>query len=145
MILEAVDRVISMRGKVNTLLIWKIITSSFEQAILVAAMLWILPLIDINLPLWVLAPATIVLQAYNVFSYRKSIQALRTQPIPGMSNMIGTQGETVSTLIPDGLVKIRGELWAATAVNGNIVNGRTVTVVEQSGLKLVVQESNQFE
>jgi membrane-bound ClpP family serine protease len=132
---------LTMRGKVNTLLIWKIISSSFEQATLVAAVLWILPLIDINLPLWVLAPATIVLQAYNVFSYKKSIQALRTQPIPGMANMVGTQGETVSTLTPDGLVKIRGELWAATAANGNIVNGRDITVVEQSGLKLVVRES----
>lgn len=103
-------------------------------------MLWILPLVDINLPLWVLAPATIVLQAYNVFSYRKSIQALRTQPIAGMTNMVGTQGKTVNTLTPDGFVKIRGELWAATAVNGNIVNGRSVTVVEQSGLRLVVRE-----
>ena len=129
-----------MRGKVNTLLVWKIITSIFEQAILVAAVLWILPLIDINLPLWVLAPATIVLQAYNVFSYRKSIHALRAQPIAGMTNMIGTRGETVGTLTPAGFVKIRGELWAATAVDGNIINGRSVTVVEQSGLKLVVRE-----
>ena len=132
-----------MRGKVNTLLVWKIFTSLLEQAVLVAAMLWGLPLIDINLPVWVLVPASIVLQAYNVFSYRKSIQALRAQPIPGMSNMIGTRGETVNTLTPDGLVKIRGELWAATADNGNIVNGRNVTVVEQSGLKLVVRESEQ--
>jgi len=132
-----------MRGKVNTLLVWKIFTSLLEQAVLVAAMLWGLPLIDINLPVWVLVPASIVLQAYNVFSYRKSIQALRAQPIPGMSNMLGTRGETVNTLTPDGLVKIRGELWAATADNGNIVNGRNVTVVEQSGLKLVVRESEQ--
>jgi membrane-bound ClpP family serine protease len=129
-----------MRDKVNTILVWRIITSLLEQAILVAIVLWVLPLIDINLPLWALAPATIVLQAYNIFSYRKSIHALRAQPIAGMTNMVGIQGETVSTLTPDGLVKIRGELWAATAANGNIVNGRSVTVVEQSGLKLVVRE-----
>ncbi len=132
-----------MRDKVNTLLIWKIFTSLVEQAVLVAVMLWGLPLIDINLPLWVLAPASIALQAYNVFSYRKGIQALKMQPIPGMANMVGTQGETVNTLTPDGLVKIRGELWAATAANGNIVNGQNVTVVEQSGLKLIVRESDQ--
>ena len=132
-----------MSDKVNTLLIWKITTSLFEQAVLVAAVLWVLPLVDINLPLWVLAPATIVLQALNIFSYRKSIRALRAQPMPGMTNMVGTRGETVSTLTPDGLVKIRGELWAATAANGNIVNGRDVTVVAQSGLKLVVRESEQ--
>lgn len=131
-------------GKVNTLLIWKILTSTFEQAVLVAAVLWVLPLMDVNLPVWVLIPASIILQAYNVFSYRKTIKALRTQPILGMTNMVGTRGETVSTLTPDGLVKIRGELWAATADNGNIVNGRDVTVVAQSGLKLVVRESEQY-
>jgi membrane-bound ClpP family serine protease len=125
---------------VDTILVWKIITSLFEQFVLVAAVFWILPLVDINLPLCVLAPATIVLQAYNVFSYRKSIHALRAQPIAGMTNMIGTQGETVSTLTPQGFVKIRGELWAATADDGSIANGRSVTVVEQSGLKLVVRE-----
>lgn len=108
-----------------------------------ATVIWLLPLINVNLPLWVLVPATIVLQAYNVFSYRKSIKALRKQPIPGMTNMVGTHGETVSTLMPDGLVKIRGELWAATADNGDIVNGRDVTVIAQSGLKLVVRESEQ--
>jgi len=133
-----------MHDKVNILLIWKIFTSLLEQASLVAAVLWGLPLIDINLPLWVLVPASIVLQAYNVFSYRKSIQAWRTQPIPGMSNMLGTQGETVNSLTPDGFVKIRGELWAATASDGNILNGRNVTVVEQSGLNLVVRESDPF-
>jgi len=130
-----------MEGKVNTLLVWKIITSTFEQAVLVAVVLWLLPLVDVNLPLWVLIPASIVLQAYNVFSYRKSIHALKKQPIPGMTNMLGTQGQAVNTLKPDGLVKIRGELWAATAANGNIVNGRDVTVVGQNGLKLVVRES----
>jgi len=129
-----------MGGKINTLLVWKIITSAFEQAVLVAAVVWVLPLVDINLPLWVLIPTSIVLQAYNVFSYRKSIHALRAQPIPGMTNMLGTRGQAVNTLKPDGLVKIRGELWAATAANGNIVNGRDVTVVGQNGLKLVVRE-----
>jgi membrane-bound ClpP family serine protease len=129
-----------MRDKVNTILIWKIITSLFEQVVLVAVVLWVLPLADIELPLWVLAPTTVVLQVYNVFSYRKSIHALTAQPIAGMTDMIGTQGKTVGTLTPDGFVKIRGELWAATAANGSIVNGRSVTVVEQSGLKLVVRE-----
>jgi len=130
-----------MRDKVNALLVWKIITSLLEQAVLVAVVLWVFPLIDINLPLWVLIPASIVLQAYNVFSYRKSIRALRAQPMLGMPNMVGSQGETVRSLSPDGLIKIRGELWAATADNGSIANGRNVTVVGQNGLKLVVREN----
>lgn len=106
-----------------------------------AVVLWGFPQIDIHIPVWVLAPASVVLQAYNVFSYRKSIQTLRAQPIPGMANMVGTQGEAVNVLTPDGLVKIRGELWAATAVDGKILTGQNVTVVGQNGLKLIVRES----
>lgn len=130
-----------MRDKVNTLLIYKIITSSLEEAALVAAVLWGLPLVDINLPVWVLVPATIVLQAWNVFSYRKSIQALKSKPVTGLASMVGSQGEAVNHLAPDGMVKIMGELWAATAADGRIVTGRKVTVVGQNGLRLVVRES----
>jgi membrane-bound ClpP family serine protease len=142
MIAEEMGGLLAMRGKVNTFLVLRIITSLLEQAVLVAVVLWGLPRVDINLPLWVLIPASIVLQAYNVFSYRRSIHALRAQPIAGMTNMVGIHGQAVNPLTPDGLVKIRGELWAATAANGNIVNGRDVIVVEQSGLKLVVRESD---
>jgi membrane-bound ClpP family serine protease len=131
-----------MRVKVDTILVWKIITSLLEQAVLVAVVLWVFPQIDIHISVWVLIPASIVLQAYNVFSYRKSIHALRAQPMPGMTNMVGSQGEAVNALAPDGLIKIRGELWAATAVNGKIATGRNVTVVGQSGLKLVVREND---
>ncbi len=131
-----------MRDKIDTLFILKVVTSLLEQAVLVAVVLWVFPQIDIHMPVWVLAPASIVLQGYNVFSYRKSIHALRAQPMPGMANMVGSQGEAIKPLAPDGLIKIRGELWAATAVNGKIATGRNVTVVGQSGLKLVVREND---
>jgi membrane-bound ClpP family serine protease len=131
-----------MRVKVDTILVWKIVTSLLEQAVLVAVVLWVFPQVDIQIPVWVLAPASIVLQTYNVFSYRKSVHALRAQPMPGMTSMVGSRGEAVNALAPDGLVKIRGELWAATTVNGKIATGRNVTVVGQSGLKLVVREND---
>jgi membrane-bound ClpP family serine protease len=131
-----------MRDKIDTLFILKVVTSLLEQAVLVAVVLWVFPQVDIQIPVWVLAPASIVLQTYNVFSYRKSVHALRAQPMPGMTSMVGSRGEAVNALAPDGLVKIRGELWAATTVNGKIATGRNVTVVGQSGLKLVVREND---
>ena len=130
-----------MPDKDNTILIYRIISSMVEEAILIAVVLWGLPLIDINLSLWVLIPATIVLQSWNVFSYRKTIQALRAQPVVGLADMVGSQGITISTLSPDGMVKIRGELWKASATDGNIATGQKVTVVEQNGLSLIVRES----
>lgn len=132
-----------MPDKDNTIIIYKIISSAVEEAILVAAVLWGLPLININLPLWVLIPATIVLQTWNVFSYLKTIQALRAQPVIGLADMVGSQGVTIDTLSPEGMVKIRGELWKASAVDGNIATGQKIMVVGQKGLRLAVRTSNQ--
>jgi membrane-bound serine protease (ClpP class) len=61
--------------------------------------------------------------------------------IAGLSNMIGTEGEVVSPLAPEGLVRIKGELWVAKSAAGEIKPGGEVIVVGQERLKLVVRES----
>ena len=55
-----------------------------------------------------------------------------------MADMIGTKGQAVNTLNPDGMVKIHGELWAAKAEKGCIEAGSDVTVVGQERLTLIV-------
>ena len=56
--------------------------------------------------------------------------------------MVGSRGVTVNPLNPEGMVKIRGELWKASATDGNIIAGQKVTVVGQNGLCLVVRKSD---
>jgi len=116
-----------------------------EEAALVAVVLWGLPEIGVRLPAWVLAPASIALAVQNVFTYRKSVQALRMKPMPGLPDMVDSRGKVVSPLVPDGLVKIKGELWAAESASGEIVSGREVIVVKQNRLRLVVRENDQAE
>jgi membrane-bound ClpP family serine protease len=53
--------------------------------------------------------------------------------------MIGSRGKTVSRLDPEGLVRIRGELWESRADGRRINTGERVTVVGQEGLKLIVR------
>ena len=43
-------------------------------------------------------------------------------------------------LAPEGVVKVRGELWKAAAANGEIETGKRVEVVGLEGLKLLVKE-----
>jgi len=48
----------------------------------------------------------------------------------------------VDSLVPEGLVKIEGELWVAKSADKKIIDvGAEVIVIEQHGLKLVVRES----
>ncbi|HEY92089.1 MAG TPA: hypothetical protein G4O07_09685 [Dehalococcoidia bacterium] len=129
-----------MSSPTTGLLIWRIFTSLLEQAGLTAIILWGFPQLNINLPVWVLIPASIALTIWNVYTYKKAAAALRVKPVPGLADMIGTRGEVIGRLNPSGEVKIRGELWAAEAEDGELKSGRQVVVVKQKGLRLTVRE-----
>ena len=132
-----------MRGKVSGRLIMAIISTALEEAAIVVIVLWGLPRVEINIPLWGMILLMIAWGSYSVFSYRKGSQALRSKPVVGLPDMVGSKGEVVSPLVPDGLVKIRGELWVAWSASGEVNQGREVIVVAQDRLKLEVRESNE--
>jgi membrane-bound serine protease (ClpP class) len=123
-------------------LILAIVSTILEEAAMVAAVLWGLPLLDVYIPLWVLIVVMVGWAAYAVFGYRKGSHALRRKPVNGLVNMVGSRGEVVSALVPDGVVRIGGELWTAKSAGGRIKPGEEVIVVEQDRLKLVVHRSS---
>jgi membrane-bound serine protease (ClpP class) len=55
--------------------------------------------------------------------------------------MIGRRGIVIGRLDPEGYVRVRGELWRAETVENDrpVEEGRSVAVVEVSGLKLYVR------
>ncbi len=131
-----------MQRRANKLLIWKIISTAFEEAVLAAAVLWVLPALGLDMPPWLLALAMPALAAYNVFTYRKGIEALRTEPMPGMTSMVGIKGEVIRSLAPEGIIRVKGELWTARSAAGSLVEGQRVVVVDQQRLKLVVEATD---
>ena len=56
--------------------------------------------------------------------------------------MVGVEGEVVCSLAPDGTVRVRGELWTARAVAGDLGEGQRVIVVDQQRLRLVVEAAD---
>jgi len=123
-------------------LIFAIISTLLEEAALVAIVLWALPEIGIHMPLPGLIVLMVAWLAYSVFTYRLGSQALRKSPLVSLPEMVGSKGKIVSLLVPEGLVRIRGELWMARSDGKQMGIGTEVTVVEQDGLKLVVCESS---
>ena len=121
-------------------LILTIISTLLEEAALVVIVLWGLPRIGIQLPLSGLIAVMVVWSAYSVFTYRIGSRALRQKPVISLPDMAGCQGEVVSPLAPEGLVRIRGELWVAKSDSGEMKVGREVSVVKQDSLKLLVRE-----
>ena len=122
-------------------LIFAIISTILEEAAIVVIVLWGLPKIDVHIPLLGLIALTVVWGAYSVMTYRMGSRALRKKPVINLSDMVGSKGKVVSPLAPEGLVRIKGELWVAKSASGEMKPGVEVIVVRQNSLKLVVRES----
>ena len=135
-----------MSKKISGRLIVAIVSTLMEEATLVVIVFWGLPWLGIHLPLWgsivLLIISMVAWGTYTVITYWMGSRALREKPVVGLPDMVGSKGEVVSPLAPDGLVKIRGELWVARSASGELDLGRDVIVVEQERLKLVVRESD---
>ena len=123
-------------------LILAIFSTILEETAIVVIVLWGLPQIDVHIPLPGLIALMVVWLAYSVFTYQLGSRALRRKQVVGLPNMVGSKGEVISPLAPEGLVRIRDELWVAKSASGEMKPGGKVIVVGQDSLKLVVRESS---
>lgn len=122
-------------------LVFAIISTLLEEAALVAVALWGLPQIGIEIPLPGLIALMVLWSGFSVFIYRMGSRALRMKPVIGLPGMVGSRGKAVRTLAPDGIVRIRDELWGAESAHGSIDAGEEVIVVGHEGLKVVVDRT----
>ncbi len=129
-----------MGNKITGRLVIAIVSTLLEETALVAIVRWALPQIGINIPVAGLIALMIAWGAYSIMTYRMGSRALRRKPV--MPDMIGSKGKVVSPLAPEGLVRIKGELWIAKSDSGDMESGGEVIVVAQDRLKLVVRESS---
>ena len=113
-----------------------IFSTLLEEAALAVGVLWGLPKLGIYIPLWVLIIVMVAWAVYTVTTYRMGSRALRKNPVDGL---VGSEGEVVSPLAPEGMVRIKGELWRAESASGEINTGEEVTVVGQDRLRLIVR------
>jgi len=125
-----------MKGR----LIIAIVSTTLEEAALAVGVLWGLPKLGIHIPLWVLIIVMLAWGTYTVTTYRMGSRALRRKPVHGLTAMLGSEGKVVSPLVPEGMVRIKGELWKAKSASGRMDTGEEVTVGGQNGLKLIVHK-----
>ena len=123
-------------------LILAIVSTLLEEAALAVVVLWGLPQLGIHIPLAGLIALMVAWGAYAVISYRIGSRALGKKPEVGLPHMVGSKGKVVSPLEPEGLIRIKGELWIAKSAGGRIDIGEEVTVAGQDGLKLVVRKGD---
>jgi membrane-bound ClpP family serine protease len=55
-----------------------------------------------------------------------------------LTQLEGLEGVTVSELAPDGIVRVRGELWSAVSLHGTVPARSPVQVFRHAGVRLEV-------
>ncbi len=123
----------------NARLIIAIITSLLDEAIIVALILWGLPKLGIEIPLFGMVLIVMAFAAYAIITFKLGSRILRKKPVPGFTDMVGMEGRSINRLNPKGFVRIQGEIWESRSENGIIKPGIDIIVVDQYGLKLVVR------
>ena len=124
-------------------LILAIVSTILEEVALVVIVLWGLPQLDLYIPLPGLIAVMLAWVVISITIYRMGSRALRRKPVTGLSDMIDSKGKVVRPLAPDGVIRIKSELWEARTAGRKIKIGDDVIVVGQNGLKLVVRKSGQ--
>ncbi|HSW57031.1 MAG TPA: NfeD family protein [Dehalococcoidales bacterium] len=123
----------------NIRLLFAIVSSLLQAVAIVAIIIWVLPRIDVVIPIW---GTILIVAGFAVFAvvlYSVSTPAVRQKPMIGFTDMVGTEGIVASLLDPAGLVKIESEIWVAKSETGKIEKGDEVVVTAQKSLLLVVK------
>lgn len=120
--------------------LWLKMVLLLSDGIIIAAItVFVLWKLEVVLHPGVLALIAVVLIAFGYLTYKLLWPVIKDRKVCGPDSMVGLEGEVVKLLDPEGVVKIRGELWKAIAVCGHTETGTRVKVIEQEGLTLIVE------
>lgn len=91
-----------------------------------------------NVPLWVASGVLVVwvIKDYALYPFLRF--AYEPNHLLPIERLIGELGTAVRPLAPNGYVRVRGELWRATA-EASVVAGDEIEVTSVDGMTLVVK------
>jgi len=119
---------------------WLIVLASLSDdaavALFILLLLWLLR-IPISLPIIIFIVLFFVASAFAM--HKLVIPTLHKKITTGAEGMIGLEGKVVEPLMPDGLVRVKGEYWKARWVGKDIAVGENVEIVRLDGLTLRVK------
>jgi membrane-bound ClpP family serine protease len=117
-------------------------TTAVEEAVLVVILLVILPLFEINIPIWLIVVFLVAWAAWSFVTYRLGVITIDKIPVVGAEVLIGSKCITTTPLASIGYVKVGSELWKAYSIDGDINSEVEVVIVEVKGLTLQVTLSS---
>ena len=121
--------------------LYSLVRLLFDEAVLAALVLWLLPRFGINISIWLLI---VFMAAWAVYSCLTSMpvgRVIARASAVGPEAPIGVKCTTTTRLLPDGYVRVGTELWRARSVSGDIDIEAEVVIVGIKRLTLFVKPS----
>jgi membrane-bound serine protease (ClpP class) len=100
----------------------------------------VLEAMEISMELIILI--VILTAGFFLFAITFAIKAQRKKPVTGAEGIVGETGTAVSDLMPEGEVRVHGELWKAESRDGEIKKGERIIVTKINNLKLFVKRTD---
>jgi len=124
-----------------TRLILAIISMVLEQLAIWLIWRWLLPEFGVKLPVSVLIGIMAGWAVLGTLIFIFTTSVLKKQVPAGSLSMVGTVGKATTKLAPEGMVNVKGELWSARSVGGEINIDEDVEVIGEERLKLLVRKA----
>jgi membrane-bound ClpP family serine protease len=121
--------------------LYSLVRLLFDEAVLAAVVLWIMPGVGINVPLWLLILFMVAWAVYSCLTSGLVAKVISKVAAVGPEVLIGIECTTTTPLQPDGYVWVGTELWRARSVSGNIDVEAEVVIVGVKRLTLLVKTS----
>ncbi len=110
-----------------------------DEVAVVALVLLALWYFKIKLPVSVIIVLVLLLGALVFLTHRVIVPSFHRKQVTGREAMVGLEGTVTESLRPVGVVRVAGEYWQATSVDGNILAGEEIEVVASVKLTLTVK------
>ena len=120
--------------------VYAIVGTVLEVVALLLVVLWLLPLLNIYVPWWILAILVAVELGTSFFTYIMGRRALSKKQTCGPEAMVGSSAIVATPFNPTGYVKVRGELWKASC-ESRLEVGDEVVVTRVEGMKVIVRKT----
>lgn len=92
------------------------------------------------LPFWTALPIYIPIFIFGVIVNFKMMKSMKLPVRTGLEEMMGQEAVVIDDIAPEGKVRIKDEIWAATAKEDRVEQGERVRIVGSRGLVLVVED-----
>jgi membrane-bound ClpP family serine protease len=110
-----------------------------DEIVLAALALFVLWKLGIRLSPGIIIALIVLLGICFFVLYKLVAPLLNRRQMTVLEDMIGLEGKVLTALTPQGVIKVRGEIWKASSTSAAISTDEEVIVVGSEGLKLFVR------